>query len=87
MLVTIKVPTEFKNVPSGKLVQAIAKKNDLQENGWKIYTTTAINKDSGERILRLIVDEMNFAIIKDKTGVLQIGARKLEVFHKNRKVI
>ena len=87
MLVTIKVPTEFKNVPSGKLVQALAKKNDLQESGWKIYTTTAINKDSGERILRLIVDEMNFAIIKDKTGVLQIGARKLEVFHKNRKVM
>ena len=86
LLVTIKVPPEFKTVSSGKLVQAMAKKNHLKEEDWRIYTTTNLNGDSGERIIKLVVEGDTFDRIRFLEGRLMVGSRTLEVFYMNNRL-
>ena len=87
MTVTIKVPPEFKNIASGKLCEALAKKNGLHESGvWDLYSVKTINKDCGERILRIRVDDVQLDALKARSGRLMVGSRKLEVFLANNRI-
>lgn len=87
MTVTIKVPPEFKNIASGKLCEALAKKNGLHETGvWELYGVKTINKDCGERILRVRIDDVQLDALKARSGRLMVGSRKLEVFLANNRI-
>lgn len=85
-VVTIKAPTEFKNVPTGKLAQAIFKKNELDGGAWRVLSSVDINGNSGERIIKFVVYPSTMNLIRKKKGWLKIGSTKLEVFHQNKRV-
>ena len=86
LVVTIKVPPEFKTISSGKLVQAMAKKNSLREEDWKIYSTNNLNGDSGERIIKLVIEGETYDRIRFLEGRLKVGSRTLEVFYLNNRL-
>ena len=85
--VSIKIPPEFKNIDEQKLCLAIEKKNKLQLSGtWEFFTCRSI-KGSGERLLRVIVDDGVIATIKEKLdGRLKIASRQLEVFQAGKRL-
>ena len=79
--VTLKLPSEFKNIDATKLCSAIEKKNKLQESGlWDFYTCRHIG-EGGERIMRVVVDDKTVDTIREKLeGKVKIASRQLEVF-------
>ena len=85
MTVTIKVPPEYRSIDEQKFCQALAKRNKLVGR-FEYYSCRAINKESGERLLRLIVDQRAVDQIRTMEGRITMGLRYLEVYLANQRL-
>ena len=83
--VTIKVPSYLKNVEEQKLCFAIVKRNKLT-GIFDLYGSKMLNKENGERLLRVVVDEKVIHQIKDRGGKLKIGSYIVEVYLANKRL-
>ena len=85
MTVTIKVPPEYKSIDEQKLCHALGKRNKLVGR-FEYYSCRAINKESGERLLRVIVDQKTVDQIRKMEGRITMGLRYLEVYLANQRL-
>ena len=75
----------LKNVEEQKLCFAIVKRNKLT-GIFDLYGSKMLNKENGERLLRVVVDEKVIHQIKDRGGKLKIGSYIVEVYLANKRL-
>ena len=83
--VTIKVPSYLKNVEEQKLCFAFVKRNKLVGK-FDLYGSRLLNRENGERLLRVVVDEKTINQVKDRGGKLKIGSYITEVYLANKRL-
>ena len=79
-LISVRLPQKFSSLPSGKLLTAMEKKNNIPGTKWKLASTSTT--PSGEKVMKIHVESEVLELLAGLDGFVFLAGAQLEV-HKD----